>query len=113
VASEILKKNRKGEIQLTNPPDRAAQNAQNNSYSEKQTSSAGKERKENAKAETHAEEPKCSKCDSKNWHGFLHCRICGSYFVFGKCKNCDSLRIKKCPIDEENLEFMDLKETET
>lgn len=113
VASEILKKNRKGEIPLTNPNERITNSAQNSVHNREQTSSFGTEREENEKAETHAEQPKCPKCDSRNWHGLLHCRICGSYFVFGKCKNCDTLRIEKCPIDQENLEFTDLRETKT
>lgn len=112
VASEILKKNRKGEIPLSNPPNHITQSTQNSSQNARQTSSVEKEEKENEKTETHPEEPKCKKCDSRNWHGLLHCTICGSYFAFGKCKNCDSLRIEKCPIDLENLEFTDLKKPE-
>lgn len=60
-----------------------------------------------------AEEPKCSQCDSHDWHGFMHCKICGSYYIFAKCKNCDDMRIKKCPIDEGELEFIESKEHET
>jgi hypothetical protein len=54
-----------------------------------------------------SEEPKCPKCDSKSWHGFLHCRVCGSYFVFAKCKNCDAVRLEKCPIDNGELELIE------
>lgn len=59
------------------------------------------------------EKLKCTKCDSHEWQGFLHCRICGSYFIFGKCKNCDSLRIERCPIDDGELVVMLPKEAET
>jgi rRNA maturation protein Nop10 len=58
------------------------------------------------------EKPKCAKCDSHEWRGFLHCRMCGSYFLFGKCKNCDSLRIEKCPVDGGELDIILPKETE-
>ena len=57
--------------------------------------------------------PKCAKCDSHEWEGFLHCGICGSYFVFGKCKNCDTLRIQKCPVDNEDLVVLVPKIEET
>ncbi len=59
------------------------------------------------------EEPKCPKCDSVNWGGFLRCSICGSYFIFAKCKNCDNLRIEKCPLDDGKLELIRPKEDET
>jgi hypothetical protein len=59
------------------------------------------------------EKLKCAKCDSTGWEGFLHCRICGGYFVFGKCRNCDSLRLEKCPIDGGELEIILSSKTET
>lgn len=56
--------------------------------------------------------PRCPKCDSHNWYGFLRCRVCSSYFIFGKCKNCDHLRLEECPIDEGKMEFIKPEETE-
>ena len=58
------------------------------------------------------EEPQCQKCDSSDWHGFLHCRTCGSYFIFAKCKNCDNLRLEKCPVDGGQLDFVEPPEGE-
>ncbi|MFW6110901.1 MAG: mechanosensitive ion channel family protein [Thermoproteota archaeon] len=48
----------------------------------------------------------CPKCDSHDWYGFLRCKVCGSYFLFGKCKNCDYLRLEECPIDGGRVEFI-------
>lgn len=58
------------------------------------------------------EKPKCSKCDSANWEGFLRCSVCGSYFILAKCKNCDNLRHERCPADGGKLELLKPKENE-
>lgn len=58
------------------------------------------------------EEPKCEKCDSHDWQGFLRCKVCGRYFIFGRCKNCDQIRIEECPIDQGELEYIAPDESE-
>jgi small conductance mechanosensitive channel len=98
VASEILKKSKTGEIMLLHSPSRQIQQNPSRSSEKIRMGTKG---------------PKCPACDSRNWHGFLRCRICGCYFIFGKCKNCDSIRLEKCPVDQGELEFIASKKTRT
>ena len=57
-----------------------------------------------------SKKPICTKCDSSNWHGFLQCQTCRSYFLFGKCKECDQIRLEKCTEDKGELGFIDEKD---
>lgn len=52
---------------------------------------------------------KCPMCDSKNWTGYLKCKKTSNYYLYGKCLNCDHLRLDKCPFDGSELEFIPSK----
>jgi small-conductance mechanosensitive channel len=113
VSSEILKKSKAGEILLQSSNKRFQDNSPQNPGDVKPMSLRKNQRKEDETTKRSIEEPKCSACDSHNWHGFLHCEVCGSYFIFGKCEECDQQRLEKCPIDGGELEFIDSKQAET
>jgi small conductance mechanosensitive channel len=49
---------------------------------------------------------KCPMCDSANWTGYLRCKKTSNYYLYGKCLNCDHLRLDKCPFDGSELEFV-------
>ena len=49
---------------------------------------------------------RCPMCDSAEWVGYLRCRTCRRYFVSAKCKNCGSLRLKRCPLDDGELDLV-------
>jgi small conductance mechanosensitive channel len=49
---------------------------------------------------------KCPMCDSKRWTGYLRCKKTSNYYLYGKCLNCDHLRLDKCPVDGGELEFI-------
>ncbi|HDQ05479.1 MAG TPA: mechanosensitive ion channel family protein [Candidatus Bathyarchaeota archaeon] len=77
-------------------------------------SSTAKEKqvKDEANTETHAGKTetgnpiKCPMCDSKRWTGYLRCKKTSNYYLYGKCLNCDHLRLDKCPVDGSELEFI-------
>jgi len=52
------------------------------------------------------EGPKCRMCDSNRWDGYLMCKSCRSYYVNGKCHECDQIRLEKCPLDGGDLEYV-------
>jgi small-conductance mechanosensitive channel len=49
---------------------------------------------------------KCPMCDSTRWTGYLRCKKNSNYYLYGKCLNCDHLRLDKCPVDGGQLEFI-------
>jgi small-conductance mechanosensitive channel len=75
-------------------------------------SSSAKENKDkaNTKTQTGKKESgspiKCPMCDSKRWTGYLRCKKTSNYYLYGKCLNCDHLRLDKCPVDGGELEFI-------
>ncbi len=112
VASEILRKSRAGKIPMLQEKGNSGHNASSGSENVPPKTPPERLGKDEAEAERSIEGPKCPTCDSYSWHGFLHCKTCGSYFIFGKCKECDHLRLEQCPVDEGKLEFIAPAETE-
>ncbi len=113
VSSEILKKSKTGEMLSLQPSNnRFPDDSLKNSGGIQPMGLRDKQGREEEKPKGSIE-PSCTACDSHKWHGFLHCEVCGSYFVFGKCGECDQQRLEKCPIDGEELEFIDSKQAET
>lgn len=112
LASEILEKSKTGEIPILHSSRRLVQqDISRKLESIKPVSPSEKRRKEDEKITKSVEEPKCPTCDSRNWQGYLHCRTCGGNFIFGKCKDCDNLRLERCSIDGGELELIEPKET--
>lgn len=63
--------------------------------------------KESQIGKTETENPiKCPMCDSETWTGYLRCKKTSNYYLYGKCLNCDHLRLDKCPVDGGELEFI-------
>lgn len=68
------------------------------------------EDKANTKTQTRKKENgsplKCPMCDSAKWTGYLKCKKTSNYYLYGKCLNCDHLRLDECPVDGGELEFI-------
>jgi small conductance mechanosensitive channel len=110
VASRILEKYRSGEIKLSYQPQRVEEplhSKETMSLEEEKT--AGKEgafEKQKVGENRTGAKLRCPMCDSVNWHGYLRCKLCLSYYVWAKCQACDHVRLEKCLLDEGELEFI-------
>lgn len=113
VATNILRKSKSGVIPLWISPKQSKRQDSLQTPEKARVHNSSEERTEDKEDEEDRTKPKCPNCDSHKWHGFLRCRTCGSYFVFGKCKSCDGLRLEKCPVDDGELEYMPSKLVET
>ncbi len=106
VASKILQKSKAGKIAMSQAKDSTSPSLAYEPENAEPETPRERPRKDETEAGESIQGPKCPTCDSVSWHGFLHCRTCGSYFIFGKCKECDHLRLEQCPVDEGELEFI-------
>ncbi|MFB0551440.1 MAG: hypothetical protein ACETVV_02605 [Nitrososphaeria archaeon] len=51
----------------------------------------------------------CEGCGASDWEGYLRCRSCLSFYVWGKCRMCGRVRMESCPRDGGELEYIEAR----